>query len=276
MNSSACCCDRPQAGPGVDGPACRTGPQELGAQEISGVRACCEPAATCPASRCSAGTVAAPSPSASCIITVSSQRPNLKPTFGCVPIIEKPALVWTAIDPALAESPITAIICRKPRASQSRDQPLQQLQSDPAPVRGRLEIDRVLDRETIGGPGPVRARIGVAEQPAVAGRDQIGKAAVDEPAKAPRHLGEVGRLEFERRRTEAHGLVIDGGHDGEVGLGGGPDVERGHFRRTSQGHGEQIIFARRKRKAPAARPGLGSIRLIVAVSRAGRAAAAAA
>jgi len=29
-----------------------------------------------------AGTVVAPSPSARCIITVSSQRPNLRPTFG--------------------------------------------------------------------------------------------------------------------------------------------------------------------------------------------------
>ena len=56
--------------------------------------------------------VAAPSPSARCIITVSSQRPNLKPTFGWVPIIWNPHLVWTPIEPALAESPITAIICR--------------------------------------------------------------------------------------------------------------------------------------------------------------------
>ena len=33
------------------------------------------------------GSVLPPSPSASCIITVSSQRPNLKPTLGWVPII---------------------------------------------------------------------------------------------------------------------------------------------------------------------------------------------
>jgi len=32
----------------------------------------------------------------------------LKPTLGCVPIIWKPVLAWTPIDPALAESPITA------------------------------------------------------------------------------------------------------------------------------------------------------------------------
>src|ERR1017187_9263762 len=59
-----------------------------------------------------AGSVSPPSPSASCIITVSSQRPNLKPTFGWVPIISNPHLVCTPIDPALAVSPITAIICR--------------------------------------------------------------------------------------------------------------------------------------------------------------------
>src|SRR6266404_6071676 len=52
------------------------------------------------------------SPSARCIITVSSQRPNLKPTLGWVPIISKPHRLCTPIDPALAESPITAIIWR--------------------------------------------------------------------------------------------------------------------------------------------------------------------
>src|SRR5690606_15738456 len=59
-----------------------------------------------------AGTVAAPSPRARCIITVSSQRPNLRPTYGCVPIIRNPQAACTPTDPALAESPITAIICR--------------------------------------------------------------------------------------------------------------------------------------------------------------------
>ena len=60
----------------------------------------------------SAGTVLAPSPSERCIMTVSSQRPNLKPTFGWVPIMANPVLACTPIYPALAESPITAIICR--------------------------------------------------------------------------------------------------------------------------------------------------------------------
>src|ERR1700750_3279059 len=40
-----------------------------------------------------AATVAAPPPSGSCIITVSSQRPNLSPTFGWVPIIRNPQAV---------------------------------------------------------------------------------------------------------------------------------------------------------------------------------------
>ncbi len=60
----------------------------------------------------SGGTVVPPSPSASCIITVSSQRPNLRPTFGCVPIISNPHRLCRPIDPALAESPMTATICR--------------------------------------------------------------------------------------------------------------------------------------------------------------------
>ena len=65
------------------------------------------------------GGVASALPSGRSISTVSSQRPCLKPTDCSVPIRRKPTAACTAIDAAFAESPITAIIWRKPRASAS-------------------------------------------------------------------------------------------------------------------------------------------------------------
>src|SRR5438132_965511 len=57
------------------------------------------------------GIAVAPVPSGRCIKTLSSQRPNLKPTLSNVPTIRKPAARCSSIEPALAESPMTAIIC---------------------------------------------------------------------------------------------------------------------------------------------------------------------
>ncbi len=58
------------------------------------------------------GGAAAPGPSERCISTVSSQRPNLNPVLANVPTMWKPSARCSSIDPAFAESPITAIICR--------------------------------------------------------------------------------------------------------------------------------------------------------------------
>ena len=87
----------------------------------------------------------------------------------------------------------------------------------------RIEIDRILDREAIGRPWPVGAGIGVAGDAAVEDGDEIGIAAVDQRAVAPRHLGEIGRCQLERRGALADGLLVDGGNGGKVGLDGGPD-----------------------------------------------------
>src|SRR5690606_38999223 len=54
-----------------------------------------------------------------CISTVSSQRPNLKPTSRSTPTVVKPSPACSRTEATLAESPITATIWRKPRASLS-------------------------------------------------------------------------------------------------------------------------------------------------------------
>ena len=67
-------------------------------------------------------------------------------------------------------------------------------------------------------------------------------------AKALRHFGEIRRDQLERRSAVADRVLVNLGNGREVGRSGGPDFGRGH--------GGEIIFADRKRKAPAARPGL--------------------
>ena len=132
------------------------------------------------------------------------------------------------------------------------DQPLQQLQADAAAMDRRLQIDRILHREAIGRPRPVGAGIGISDHAAFERGDEIGKAAVHQRVEAPRHLGEIGRDQLEGRGAVAHRVLVDLGNGGQVGRGGGPD-----FGRTWAIMAQRDYFcSRRKRKAPAARPGL--------------------
>src|SRR5258707_1224758 len=128
------------------------------------------------------------------------------------------------------------------------DQPLQQLQADPAAMDRRLKIDRILHREAIGRPRPVRARIGVTDHAAVECGNQIGKAAVHQHVIAPCHLVTIRRDQLEGRGTVTDPVLAKLAHERKVWRGSGPDFEPGHAAET--------IFARRKRKAPAIRPGL--------------------
>jgi phosphoribosylformylglycinamidine (FGAM) synthase-like enzyme len=131
------------------------------------------------------------------------------------------------------------------------NQALQQLQADALAVDRRLQVDRILHREAVGRPRPVGAGIGVADHLALAHTDEIGIAAIHQRAIAARHLGEIRRDQLERRGAVADGMFVDGGDGGKVGLGVGL--------MSSAGMADSI-FARRKRKAPAVRPGLRSCR----------------
>ena len=58
------------------------------------------------------GRVSAPGPSSRCIMMISIQRPNLKPTAGKTPIWAKPSRSCRRIEPVVSRPPITATICR--------------------------------------------------------------------------------------------------------------------------------------------------------------------
>src|SRR3989442_1341699 len=132
----------------------------------------------------------------------------------------------------------------------------------------RLKIDRILYREAIGRPWPVRACIGISDHAALEGCDEIGKAAIHQHIKAPRHLVKIRRDQLEGRGAVTDRVLVNLANEREVGRGSTPDFKRGH--------GAEIIFACGKRKAPAARPGLEFVSSGAAISRADRAAARAA
>ena len=78
----------------------------------------------------------------------------------------------------VAESPMTAIIWRKPQFRAALDQRHQQGLADAAAVHVGCDIDRVLDREAIGRPRAVGPGIGIAGERAVDLGDEIGKLSV--------------------------------------------------------------------------------------------------
>jgi hypothetical protein len=75
-----------------------------------------------------------------------------------------------------------------------------------------LKVNRILHREAIGRPRPVRSRIGVSDHAAFEGGGKIGKAAVHQHAKAPCHLGEIGGDQLERRGAVADRVFVDLGN----------------------------------------------------------------
>ena len=108
------------------------------------------------------------------------------------------------------------------------DQSLQQLAADTLPMHLRRQVDRILDGEAIGWSRPIRPRIGIADHFAIELRRQIRKPAVHQRSKPPRHFGEVGRGQFERRGAMAHLAIVDDGDGGKIGFGSGSDGHGGH------------------------------------------------
>jgi hypothetical protein len=76
------------------------------------------------------------------------------------------------------------------------DQVFQQHAPDAAVLRIGIDINRVLNAETIGRPRPIRTCISIARQRVVDLGDDLGIAAVDQRALPARHLGLVGRLQL--------------------------------------------------------------------------------
>ena len=84
-----------------------------------------------------AASVSRPVPSARCIITLSSQRPNLKPTFSNVPTMRKPAARCSSIDGALRRIADHREHLAEAAALRLLDQRVEQRAADAAALRLR-------------------------------------------------------------------------------------------------------------------------------------------
>src|SRR5579875_1106724 len=155
----------------------------------------------------SAGGMPSPSPSGRCISTVSTQRPNLKPTERSVPTRRNPWLLCRAMEGALPLSPMTAIICRQRLAS--RDEGGKQMAADAAAAQRLADIDGVLDRIAIGGAGAIGCCIAVADDGTARLCDEIGQAAAERVLAPARELLDRGRLLLEGGQPVPDMMRID-------------------------------------------------------------------
>jgi hypothetical protein len=100
--------------------------------------------------------------------------------------------------------------------------------ADPAALRLRRDVDRILHRVAICRARAVRARIGVARHGAFDFSHEVRVSSIEQHAHAPGHFGFIRRIELERGRAMAHRVRIDAGDGGDVGFAGGTDVRRAH------------------------------------------------
>ena len=114
-----------------------------------------------PAQRCRAGG-AAPlraGAEAFCMMTTSSQRPNFQPAERMVPTWLEASARCTPIEPALAESPMTASICRAPARLATRQQLGQQ-----QPAEAAADAPRARGRPSPRGSSGRRGAAGTARR----------------------------------------------------------------------------------------------------------------
>ncbi len=117
------------------------------------------------------GAELSPSPSAICIYTVSSQRPNFRPTLRMRPACSKPILPCNATE-AGSPPPITAIIWRNPNAVASAINAASNCDTDPLPHLIGADVDRILARKSIGGTVAKLRCIGISHDLGSAQSDQ--------------------------------------------------------------------------------------------------------
>jgi hypothetical protein len=157
--------------------------------------------------------VSAPWPSARCISTLSSQRPNIADHAKTGGAMQRDRWRLRRIANHRDHLPETA-------TRGFLDKIFQQCASDAAALRRRIDIDRILDAVTVGQAWAIGASVGVADDAARDLGDDIWIAAVQQAAVPPRHFGFIGRFQFERRGAVFHGVGIDAGDGGNIGRRG--------------------------------------------------------
>jgi hypothetical protein len=103
----------------------------------------------------------------------------------------------------------------------------QELTADACALAVGRDVDRVLDRELVGRACAVGIGIGVASDCARLLGDQIGEALAEHVGAAASHFGQVRRVVLEAGYAGAHGMAVDRGDGGQVGVAAVAD-DQGH------------------------------------------------
>ena len=111
------------------------------------------------------------------------------------------------------------------------DQGRQQFPADPVARKAVADINRVLDRVTIGRARTVGGGIAVAHDAAVHLGHQIGQAELQHGLAAADHLGDAGGSFLEARQSVQHMVRIDFLHEAHVAFAGVANIDgRSHHR----------------------------------------------
>ena len=145
----------------------------------------------------SRGACQPPRQARSCISTLSSQRPSLKPTSSRMPTWWKPRARCSPIDAACLGVSDHRDHLAESACGTGLDQGREQRAAGAAPVTVMGDIDRILDGEAISRPRPVWTGIGIAGECIVVFGDQVRITLAEEVSHAARHLGLVWWDEFE-------------------------------------------------------------------------------
>ena len=197
--------------------------------------------------------VRSPSPSARCICTTSTQRPNFMPAAFSSPTWRKPSERCRPIEPTFSESPITAIIWRKPRASAAREQRRHQRLAHALAADVVADIDGILGGEAVGGAFAELREIAVAEDharprpPPPARRSRAACTAAMRAAIS----ASVGRVFLEGAGAVQDVVGIDGGDGREIGRASRRARLQRHAGSPARRSATRSASARARGRAPA-------------------------
>ena len=148
--------------------------------------------------------------------TESTHRPCLNPMERSVPVTSNPQARCRAMEGALRAVADDGDHLAATDPLAFGDEAFQQRAPDAAAAPGRVDIDRILEREAVGGSRAVEARIGIARNLAVHLGHEVRKALLADRLVPASHLALVRRVGLEGREARSHVMAIDGGDRAQV------------------------------------------------------------
>ena len=165
----------------------------------------------------------------SCIRTVSSQRPCLKPEPLMVPeCLKSGSGVQSHRGRIVVAITDHGNELTKPKGGTVDDQLPQQCLAETLSLGFGCDIDQVLNRPPIGWPGPEITCIGIADHRPIKFPNDIRKSAGRDRVKPPGHLLLVRWVDFVSRCSVEDGIAIDFGDGAKIGRLRRTNMNLGH------------------------------------------------